>query len=332
MREDVGVVVIGRNEGDRLVRCLQSVRKCSDKVVYVDSGSIDGSVSAAEQQGVLVIQLDPSRPFTAARARNDGFKVLRGIHPQLRFVQFVDGDCELEKEWLNIATPFISGRTDIALVCGRRREKNLSTSIYNAVCDLEWDTPIGEARECGGDFLARADAFEIVEGFRSTIVAGEEPELCLRLRFLGWKIWRIDAEMTRHDAAIVEFRQWWLRAVRAGYGYLDVHSLHRGSAQAIYSSELARAAIWGGGIPLLLAAAGLLDLKLVILALVYPLQISRIALAKGASKKLSWYYAFFIVLAKFAELQGALKFCIRRYLNGKVELIDYKKEFDRNSK
>jgi hypothetical protein len=150
--------------------------------------------------------------------------------------------------------------------------------------------------------------------------------LCLRLRFLGWKIWRIDAEMTRHDAAIVEFRQWWLRAVRAGYGYLDVHSLHRGSAQAIYSSELARAAIWGGGIPLLLAAAGLLDLKLVILALVYPLQISRIALAKGASKKLSWYYAFFIVLAKFAELQGALKFCIRRYLNGKAELMDYKKE------
>ena len=36
----------------------------------------------------------------------------------------------------------------------------------------------------------RVEAFEAVGGYRAQLIAGEEPELCVRLREIGWKIWR----------------------------------------------------------------------------------------------------------------------------------------------
>jgi glycosyltransferase involved in cell wall biosynthesis len=44
---DVAVVAIGRNEGDRLKACLRSVVDVAALVVYVDSGSTDDSVAFA---------------------------------------------------------------------------------------------------------------------------------------------------------------------------------------------------------------------------------------------------------------------------------------------
>ena len=74
-------------------------------------------------------------------------------------------------------------------------------SVYNRLCDFEWDTPVGDAEACGGDFLARAAAFGSVGGFDERMIAGEEPELCYRLRRGGWRIHRADHAMTLHDAA-----------------------------------------------------------------------------------------------------------------------------------
>ena len=193
---DVGVVVIGRNEGRRLVDCLASIRTATDNIVYVDSGSTDDSVAAATQIGATVVKLDVSQQFTAARARNEGFSALKSLKLNVRFVQFIDGDCILVSSWMGRAIDFIEQREDVAIVCGRRRERYPSASIYNQLCDLEWDTPVGEAAACGGDALVRVRAFEEAGGFHPRVMAGEEPELCIRLREQGWKIWRLDAEMT----------------------------------------------------------------------------------------------------------------------------------------
>jgi glycosyltransferase involved in cell wall biosynthesis len=73
----VGIVAIGRNEGERLRKCLQSVIECAALVVYVDSGSTDNSVAMARGIGSDVIELDMRVPFTAARARNIGFEQMR---------------------------------------------------------------------------------------------------------------------------------------------------------------------------------------------------------------------------------------------------------------
>jgi hypothetical protein len=239
-------------------------------------------------------------------------------------VQFIDGDCVLARGWLQAALTFLTQRSDVAVACGRRRERYPDASVYNWLCDLEWDTPIGEAAACGGDALMRVAALEGVGGFLPQLRAGEEPELCLRLREQGWKIWRLDAEMTRHDAAIVRFRQWWLRAVRGGFGSAEVSSLHRHSQFRIYRRETARAIAWGGVLPLAIAVGVVIHPAAAVLALAYPLQICRIALRRGAGSSRSWLYATFMMLAKFAECRGILSFKWQSLRNQRADLIDYK--------
>src|SRR5262249_7481885 len=231
----VGVVAIGRNEGERLQRCLDSVVGKAAAVVYVDSGSTDQSVVMARARGVATVELDMSIPFTAARARNEGFAKLLKVSPDVEFVQFVDADCEIVERWLEKAQEKLRARPDAAVVCGRRRERFPDASVYNQLCDLEWNTPLGETDACGGDALMRVQALRAVGGYRASLVAGEEPELCLRLRSTGWTIQRIGAEMTLHDASMTRFGQWGKRAVRARHAFAQVSWLHRSGPRRMWS-------------------------------------------------------------------------------------------------
>jgi GT2 family glycosyltransferase len=318
--EKIGVVVIGRNEGPRLLRCLASLRDEVNYIVYVDSGSVDGSPIAVGRLGIPVVRLDAARPFTAARARNEGFAALKALKTGIEYVQFIDGDCEIVRGWLGKALAFIEGRKDVAVVCGRRRERRPDMSLYNRLCDLEWNTPVGEALACGGDALMRIDAFEAVSGFCPQLIAYEEPELCMRLRAHGWKIWRLGADMTWHDAAILNFGQWWARTTRSGYGDAQVAQLH---ARAGFT--LLRAIIWGALIPSVIIFGAMFHHPVVLLvALIYPLQVCRIALRKGAANIESWLYGLFVTLAKFAETEGVVKYYWRYFRGQKSELIEYK--------
>jgi GT2 family glycosyltransferase len=321
----VGVVIIGRNEGERLVECLASVSAVAGNIIYVDSGSTDGSVAAAKRIGASVVMLDLSQPFTAARARNEGFAALKALRPDIRFVQFIDGDCILDHGWISRALGFIESRQDIAVVCGRRRERYPRASVYNQLFDLEWDTPIGEASSCGGDALMRATAFEAVGGFRPLLIAGEEPELCVRLREAGWKIWRVDAEMTQHDAAMSRLGQWWVRAVRSGYGFAEVARLHRTSPFRIWGRAIPSAILWTGLLPAIIAFGAFIHPLFLCAALIYPLQVCWIALRRGALSANAWIYALLVMIAKFAQLQGIVKFYWRWSRGQTGQLIEYKK-------
>lgn len=183
--QPVGVVVIGRNEGNRLKECLLSVLKRETTVVYVDSGSTDGSVALARSLGVHVVELDLSIPFTAGRSRNAGFEHLLHVNPDTEFVQFVDGDCRIVKGWLERAVQELVTQPKVVVVCGRRREEFPTHSIYNLLCDIEWNTPVGEAKACGGDSMMRVLALKQAVGFNPSLIVGEEPELCVRLRQAG---------------------------------------------------------------------------------------------------------------------------------------------------
>lgn len=141
----VGAVVIGRNEGARLIACLTSLQDHVGRIVYVDSGSNDGSQDAARKLGVHVVDLDVSVPFTAARARNAGLAALMAETDPPALVQFVDGDCTLDAGWIAVARAFLQEHAEVAVVCGRRRERFPDASLYNRLIDLEWDTPVGEA-------------------------------------------------------------------------------------------------------------------------------------------------------------------------------------------
>ncbi len=246
------------------------------------------------------------------------------VRPKICFVQFIDGDCILVQGWLDTALEFFKHRNDVAVVCGRRRESHPAETIYNQLTDLEWDTPIGEALACGGDALVRVEAFEAVYGFRSQLIAGEEPEFCLRLRENGWKIWRLDAEMTRHDAAMTRFSQWWVRAVRCGYAYAEVSRLHGSSPFAIWKRETIRAVFWGGLLPAAICFGTVIHPAALGGTFAYFLQICRIAYANGPASLRSWTYGLYMTLSKFAEFFGILKFYWGYWCDYNTKLIEYK--------
>ena len=324
---DLGIVVIGRNEGSRLIDCLSSLSSQKGKVVYVDSGSNDGSVVVAERLGAFVVELDGAKPFTAARARNEGLAAIAARNPNVRFVQFVDGDCELIDTWLNEALEFVNQKNDVAVVCGRRRERHPERSLYNRLCDIEWNSQVGEALACGGDSLMRVDAFNEVNGFQAELIAGEEPELCSRIRERGWKVWRLDAEMTRHDAAITRFSQWWLRAVRSGYAVAEISMQHPLSSSAFWEKrEVARAVLWAGFLPLIIAGASYFHPTALLGILIYPLQVIRVAIRCGATVSEPLIYGGFMLVAKFAQFQGILKYLIRACVKHPIQLIEYKQK------
>jgi GT2 family glycosyltransferase len=240
-------------------------------------------------------------------------------------VQFVDGDCELAEGWLETAAAFLDQHEDVAIACGRLREKFPSRTVYNMLCDIEWDTPVGESKTCGGVAMVRVRAFEAVQGYRPDLIAGEEPELCVRLRAKGWRIWRLDAEMGLHDVAISRFGQWWNRALRSGYAFAQGAHLHGAPPERHYMRESRSVWIWGLGIPLAVFALALWwGGWALVLLLVYPLQIIRLAIRGKRSPRENWWHAGFLVLGKFPEMCGQLKYVFHRSLGGQTLLIEHK--------
>ncbi len=299
-----GAVVIGRNEGKRLGACLRSLEIDRYPVVYVDSGSSDDSVQQAENLGAEVVALNISSPFTAARARNAGCNRLNELRRGLQYVQFVDGDCVMVDGWLVAAEAFLDGHDDVAIVSGRVREIRPGATVYNQLCDIEWDTSVGEARQCGGIAMMRVSAVQDVGGFHDELIAGEEPELCLRLREKGWKIWRLQNEMALHDADIRHFGQWWKRTLRGGFAYAAVSTLHARSPMRIWHRETIRALFWGFILPIIILAAGVLYMPSLWLFLIYPLQIAGHCPSKGAMSVRSWQYGLFMTIAKLPKPGG----------------------------
>jgi GT2 family glycosyltransferase len=325
----VGVVAIGRNEGERLRGCLASALGAAEAVVYVDSGSADGSAAMARALGAEVVELDLSAPFTAARARNAGFERLMAVAPDVAFVQFIDGDCELVDGWLDQARGALEARPELAVACGRRRERHPDASIYNRLADLEWDTPVGDTLSCGGDALMRVAAFRQAGGFDPSLIAGEEPELCVRLRRLGWAIARLDAEMTIHDMAMTRFGPWWRRAVRAGHAFAEGAARHGRPPERHWVREARSNWFWGAALPALaLGAAWPSRGASLVLLGGYPALAWRVARAsrrRGWSRADARLYAAACVAAKFPMALGQLRYWSGRLLGRRGRLVEYKR-------
>lgn len=334
-RNRLGVVIIGRNEGERLVRCLASVKGVGARVIYVDSGSTDGSVQAAREAGAEVVELDLSTPFTAARARNAGMNALglaQGLHPQTEpktdpkegnapeFIQFIDGDCEMHPDWLETAAAFLQANERVAVVTGRLRERHPEASAYNALCDAEWDGPKGQVDSCGGIAMMRSAALAQTTLYNPRMIAGEEPELCLRLRRAGWTIWRLEDEMAWHDAALLRFGQFWTRMRRGGFAFALWADMHGAPPDRLGVAQMRRALLWGAVLPFALVLAMLVfGAGALALWLIYPAQVARLAL-RGEG----WGNATLLTIGKFAEARGVIEFYFRKWSGRPAGLIEHK--------
>jgi glycosyltransferase involved in cell wall biosynthesis len=231
----LSVVVIGRNEGERLAACLHSVQHMrrdgfTVETIYVDSGSVDGSVELAEAMGARVVALSPERP-SAALGRNAGWRAGLG-----EMILFLDGDTILDPEFVAASLPEFNA-PEIAIVWGHRRETRPRSSMYVRMLDLDWIYAPGFTPYCGGDALMRRVVLESVGGFDDTLIAGEEPELCRRIAAKGFRILHVDRKMTGHDLAIHHFSQYWRRNTRAGYAFAEVSDMLKARGESFWEEE-----------------------------------------------------------------------------------------------
>lgn len=309
--KQVGVVVIGRNVAKHLPGSLEHAD------VYVDSGSTDGSVALARQQGVAVVELDGSLPFTAARARNAGLKHCLQLAAGLELVQFVDGDCELVEGWLERAVEALQANPQVVAVWGRRRERWPARNIYHRICNVEWHvTP-----SLGGDVMMRVPALLAVGGYNESIISGEDAELSLRLEQAGGRLLRIDSAMTIHDVAMDRFVQWWQRTRRMGYGYGQVCGV-----SLLYAGQIRRTLAWVAltiGAPLLARATHNVSLAAL---LAYPLRVIVVAL-RARRHGMSWAdglaWGIASALSVFPAFSGLVSYHYTRWRQRKHRIIEY---------
>jgi len=332
MNEPVlSIVVIGRNEGPRLARCLESVsalRRVSGQkqIIYVDSASTDESPTIARAFNAEVIVLCAENS-TAARGRNAGWRSARAP-----LVLFLDGDTVLHEDFPRLALDALAHDNTVAAVWGHRRELHPENSLYNRVLDLDWIYASGDTDYCGGDVLMRRCALEQVDGFDPKLIAGEEPELCRRLRHCGYRILHIDSPMTRHDLNITRFGQYWRRALRAGHAYAEIANRFHATSDPMWLSESRGNSIRGGfWIASLIGCVAFLAFSPVPLMLWSGLLI---ALSCRSAWKARWRAprqpALLLLFGLHSQLQqipifiGQLQFCWHQKTGRRRRLIEYK--------
>jgi len=331
MTPRIGIVVIGRNEGDRLRWCLAALPFSRCDVVYVDSGSTDGSLQAAIGLGAHGVALDPSRPFSAARARNEGFLALLAMAPDAEFVQFIDGDCSLLPGWLDAACEAMSADPRRAVVIGQVVERRPDASVYNRLCALEWVSPPGDLRDygaLGGIMFVRVSAFRALGGFNPQVIAGEDSEFGVRCALAGHVVTKLGRPMVTHDADIHSFAQWWKRAVRSGHAIGQRARLNGGGPLKDCRRDLRSALAWGLALPgTALALAPLTaGASLLVGAAGFALLATRVyrhRRRRGDTGRDAWLYARYLVLAKFAHVMGLARFQLNA-VRGQFRIIEYK--------
>jgi hypothetical protein len=149
----------------------------------------------------------------------------------------------------------------------------------------------------------------------------------VRLREKRWEIWRIDAEMTLHDAAMTKFSQWWNRTFRSGHAYAEGYALHGAPPECHNAKQVRSIWIWGAVVPIGCVIASVIIAFIaprwcwvpLLGFLLYPLLMFKVARSKR-----SMAYGFFVVLGKFPQMLGMLKYKRSRARGTRSTLIEYK--------
>jgi len=322
---NIGIVVVGRNEGIRLNDCLKSLPMLP--IVYVDSGSTDNSLNIAQSNSIDSIVLE--KPYTAAKARNEGALYLLNKFPQISAIQFIDGDCILIPGWLETASAALDNDPNLASTYGNIVEEAPFSTIYNRLLSMEWKDAPGISSHFPGITTMRASSWEKSGGYNESIIAGEDSEFSLRIRLQGEKILRLDHDMVYHHGSITNFWQWWKRSVRSGHAAAERYALHGKGTAKECRREVMSIVLWGGFLPIAILLLTVFFNKFwLLLSLLYVVLACKVMLYRkrklNDSFQDSCLYAFFCVLGKIPSFIGISRFVWNRIRNTQSTIIEYK--------
>ena len=268
-------------------------------------------------------------PLTAARARNAGFEYLRSALPHLEFVQFVDGDCELVPGWSEMAERFLQ-RARRHRSCLRSKARTLSRKIRSIIgCVIRSGIRLSAAPMPAAETPCfESEHSKTWADLIQLLLPAKSRNSAYDYESVAGKSGASTSEMTVHDAAMTSFNQWWKRTARGGHAYAEISALHASSAARIWQWEKMRAMLWGAVLPIIVVAGAMVSKLALIGALLYPAQICRTAVRRGANKLSSWRFSTFMLIAKFAEMQGIARYWQSQISGRRPRRVDYK-EFER---
>lgn len=208
----VSVVVVTRNEADRIRDCLESVLAAVTpvgvtEVIVVDSNSTDETVDIAREFPVTVLRITDSERTGPSAGRHVGFERASG-----EYVLFVDGDMHLNSGWVQDALDRLARDSALAGVDGHLDDEGAAGTV----------APVEYLR---GVALYDAAALSAVGGFDPQLSALEDVDLGLRLRHAGYRLERLPAVVSTHptETGIGERMRRW----RRGYYFANGEVLRK---------------------------------------------------------------------------------------------------------
>ncbi len=212
----ISFIVIGKNEGSRLERSLQSVLDVTKvdniqdwELVYVDSQSTDDSLKVAKSKGARTFLI--TGECNAAIARNIGAKEAQG---DIFF--FIDGDMEVQSGFLpqviedgQLVYPFLSGNfEDIVYDNDWNYLRTTYRHRFAEGEEFHYDSTTG------GLFLITRELWEKVSGMDNRLKRSQDYDLGLRVTKVGWPLKRMNLLLAKHHMRDYELRDDYVENVR----------------------------------------------------------------------------------------------------------------------
>ncbi len=215
----LSIIIKTLNEESNVARAIESAIRAAapfgGEVIIADSGSTDRTIEIALQYPITVVQLDDPRQKCCGIGPQLGFQ-----HSHGEYIYMLDGDMDLNPEFLQEAMEVLDREPSIAAVGGIVNEMRLKNLEFEKRVRqfLKRGVKHGSDVDClNGGGLYRRAAIEQVSYFSDRNLHGfEEYDLGARLRTRGWRLVRLESRAVDHYSyALSTYRLLWYR-IRAG--------------------------------------------------------------------------------------------------------------------
>lgn len=190
----VAVVVPARNESAFIDKCLaaliaQSYPSNLLSVTVVDNESIDDTHAIATARGIRVVSIGN---VLVGEVRNFGARL---SHSDV--IAFVDADCVVGCDWVRAAVDALRDPV-VGAVGGDCLSNSAGTWVETAWKDTSPSQAARVSALPGASMAFRRTTFESVGGFNGNLSAGEDDDICARVRSQKLEIVAIPACQSVH--------------------------------------------------------------------------------------------------------------------------------------